>query len=71
MNRENISRFASVHCPKLGYDEVAGEGRINFRDFENYYPRIIQLDLLTDWIFDLQTAYDEILANKFDKEPDR
>ena len=64
-------RFATAHCPKMGYDEVASEGRIKFKDFEDYYPRIIQLDLLKDWIFDLQNAYNEILANKFDMEPDR
>jgi hypothetical protein len=64
-------RFAPAHCPKLGYDEVLGEGKINFRDFETYYPRIIQLDLLKDWIFDLQAAYDRILADKFDEKPDR
>lgn len=57
-------RFAPAHCPKLGYDEIAGEGKIKFRDFEDYYPRIIQLDLLQDWIFDLQDAYNRILVEK-------
>jgi hypothetical protein len=48
----------SAHCPTLECNDESGEGNIKLKDFETYYNVVFRLDVLGDWIAELQDAYD-------------
>lgn len=61
-------RFSTANCPTLGCDEDNGEGKIKLKNFEAYYDCVFKLDVLGDWIAELQDAYDRAHEEAYGKK---
>ena len=51
----------------LMYNDVAGEGEIKWA--QEMSSDVIHLDMLVDWIAELQGLYDELLQQEFGDDP--
>jgi len=54
----------SIQCPKLMYDAICAEGLVKIPPSWDIEDHVIKLDLLRDWIFELQRLYNETLEKK-------
>ena len=56
--------------PTLKWDLDSGEGSIgNLDSFRQEFNTIMRLDLLQDWIHDLQEEYNETIGIEFSEDP--
>ena len=51
----------------LMYNDVAGEGEIKWA--QEMSSDVIHLDMLVDWIAELQGLYDDLLQQEFGDDP--
>ena len=56
--------------PTLKWDLDSGEGSIgNLESFRQELNPVMRLDLLQDWIHDLQEEYNETIGIEFSEDP--
>lgn len=60
-SNENVFRYVDSHANgRLTYNSRTGVGEVKFSKLWLQNSKTYQLDVLADWIFDLQEEYDRI-----------
>ena len=55
-----MESFEEIELGTVVYDEVTAEGRIEFLEGFDVWPRVIQLDVLHDLTHQLEDKYNEV-----------
>ena len=55
-----MESFEEIELGTVVYDEVTEEGRIEFLEGSDVWPRVIQLDVLHDLTHQLEDKYNEV-----------
>jgi len=54
-----------LKTPKLKYNSTTEEGEVVFPEDWNKIPSVIRADILSDWIVDLTTKYNDTIKSGF------